>query len=73
MLTRCPLCGSELECSTTPGKVWCCSPECGACFEDLDLDGWDLDGWRIDEKSPPGSRRGTDKGTPPGRKRDSSA
>ncbi len=39
-LTHCPLCGSELECSTTPGKVWCCSPECGACFVDIDPAGY---------------------------------
>lgn len=38
-LTHCPICGSELECSTTPGKVWCCSPECGACVVDIDTAG----------------------------------
>jgi hypothetical protein len=42
MLTHCPLCGSELECSTTPGKLWCCSPECGACFVDIDPAGYGI-------------------------------
>lgn len=33
----CPLCGSKLECRPGPrGTVWCCSPECGACFRDID-------------------------------------
>ena len=39
MLTKCPLCGSELVCSRTPGTVWCVSTECGAVFHDVDLSG----------------------------------
>jgi hypothetical protein len=35
----CPLCGSELICRETLGFVYCCSPECGACFRDLSLRG----------------------------------
>ena len=40
VLTQCPRCGSALECSTTPGKIWCCSPECGACVVDVDPGGY---------------------------------
>lgn len=39
MLTKCPLCGSEIVCSRTPGTVWCTSTECGAVFHDVDLNG----------------------------------
>lgn len=39
MLTKCPLCGSEIVCSRTPGTIWCTSTECGAVFHDVDIDG----------------------------------
>lgn len=35
----CPLCGSELICRETLGFLYCCSPECGACFRDVSLRG----------------------------------
>ncbi len=38
-MDRCPLCGSPLECREDALAVWCCSPECGACFRDLNLAG----------------------------------
>lgn len=39
MLDRCPLCGSPLECRDGGLTVWCCSPECGACFHDINTTG----------------------------------
>ncbi len=39
MLTKCPLCGSEIVCSRTPGTIWCISTECGAVFRDVDING----------------------------------
>lgn len=39
MLDKCPTCGSEVRCETTPGTVWCVSPECGAVFRDVDTRG----------------------------------
>lgn len=39
MLTKCPLCGSEIVCSRTPGTVWCMSTQCGAVFHDVDVNG----------------------------------
>lgn len=39
MLDRCPLCGSPLECRDGGLTVWCCSPECGACFHDVNTAG----------------------------------
>jgi len=39
MMTKCPLCGSEIVCSRTPGTIWCTSTECGAVFHDIDLTG----------------------------------
>ncbi|GMR02815.1 MAG: hypothetical protein BMS9Abin20_1166 [Acidimicrobiia bacterium] len=39
MLTKCPLCGSKIVCSRTPGTIWCTSTECGAVFHDVDING----------------------------------
>jgi hypothetical protein len=39
MLTKCPLCGSDVTCSRTPGTIWCTSTDCGAVFHDVDLNG----------------------------------
>lgn len=39
MLTKCPLYGSEIVCSRTPGTIWCTSTECGAVFHDVGLNG----------------------------------
>lgn len=35
----CPLCGSELACEDGLLTWRCCSPECGACFQDVNLGG----------------------------------
>lgn len=38
-MQRCPQCGSELVCHDSALWHWCVSPECGACFKDIHLDG----------------------------------
>lgn len=38
-MQRCPLCGSELECKDSALRHWCVSPDCGAYFSDIHLDG----------------------------------
>jgi hypothetical protein len=38
-MQRCPLCGSELVCYDSALWHWCVSPDCGACFKDIHLDG----------------------------------
>jgi hypothetical protein len=38
-MQQCPLCGSELVCADSALWHWCISPECGACFRDIHLDG----------------------------------
>lgn len=39
VMDRCPLCGSPLVCLEGLLTARCCSPECGACFEDVSLRG----------------------------------
>lgn len=38
-MERCPLCGHELVCRTSALRQWCLSPDCGAAFQDIHLDG----------------------------------
>lgn len=38
-LARCPQCGSPLECRDGLTRRYCLSPDCGAVFHDLNLQG----------------------------------
>jgi hypothetical protein len=55
-MQQCPLCGSELVCTDSALWHWCISPECGACFRDIHLDGAArrLAGPSRGERFPPG-------------------
>lgn len=52
-MERCPLCGAALVCRDSALSHWCVSPECGAFFQDLHLEGAVRYLARLDEEQSP--------------------